>query len=46
MAASSAAKLSERELAVLTLLAQGLANQEIADRLCVTERTVSNKCWG
>ena len=34
--------LSERELEVLALLAEGLANQEIADRLIISERTVRN----
>lgn len=32
--------LTERELEVLKLVAQGLPNQEIADRLVVSERTV------
>jgi two-component system, NarL family, response regulator LiaR len=34
--------LSERELEVLELIAKGLANQEIADRLVISERTVRN----
>ncbi len=34
--------LSERELEVLELLAEGLSNQEIADRLVISERTVRN----
>ncbi|MGD8967643.1 MAG: response regulator transcription factor [Anaerolineae bacterium] len=32
--------LTEREVEVLTLVAQGLTNQEIADKLLVSERTV------
>jgi len=34
--------LSERELGVLKLVAQGSTNLEIADALCISERTVGN----
>lgn len=34
------APLTERELEILRLIAQGLTNQEIADRLTISERTV------
>jgi NarL family two-component system response regulator LiaR len=34
--------LTERELMILKLVAQGLTNQEIAERLVITERTVGN----
>jgi two-component system, NarL family, response regulator LiaR len=34
--------LSERELEVLRLIAEGLTNQEIADRLVISERTARN----
>jgi NarL family two-component system response regulator LiaR len=34
--------LTERELITLKLVAQGLTNQEIADRLVISERTVAN----
>lgn len=41
-AAASPDVLSEREKSVLTLLAQGLSNKDIAERLTITEGTVKN----
>jgi len=35
-------KLSKRETEILELLCEGLANKEIADRLCVEVHTVKN----
>jgi NarL family two-component system response regulator LiaR len=37
---SDTEQLTEREVEVLKLVAQGLPNKEIADRLVVSERTV------
>ncbi|MFN2242820.1 MAG: response regulator transcription factor, partial [Anaerolineae bacterium] len=34
--------LSEREREILRLVAQGLTNREIADRLCLAQGTVKN----
>jgi NarL family two-component system response regulator LiaR len=33
-------RLTEREIELLKLLAEGLSNQQIADQLCITIRTV------
>lgn len=38
----SADLLSERELQVLELIAAGLTNQDIAERLEISKRTVDN----
>ena len=38
----SPVSLSERELQVVDLVASGLANQEIAERLEISKRTVDN----
>jgi DNA-binding NarL/FixJ family response regulator len=35
--------LAEREVEILRLLAQGLSNQDIADRLVIAEKTVRNR---
>ena len=40
MAGASKTDLSPRELGVIRLVVDGLSNQEIADRLCVSPRTV------
>ncbi len=34
-------KLTEREKQVLTLIAEGLTGREIAERLCLSEKTVN-----
>lgn len=39
----AASELAERELDILRLLAKGLTNQEIADRLNLAEKTVRNR---
>jgi DNA-binding NarL/FixJ family response regulator len=40
--ASPAIVLSERELEIVNLIAEGLTNQQIADRLKIKKRTVDN----
>jgi DNA-binding CsgD family transcriptional regulator len=35
-------QLSERELEIIALVAEGLTNQEIADQLTISKRTVDN----
>lgn len=40
--ASSAIVLSERELEIVNLIAEGLTNQQIADQLEIKKRTVDN----
>ncbi len=42
-AAAPAAELTEREVQILRLLAQGATNQEIADELGLSEKTVRNR---
>jgi DNA-binding NarL/FixJ family response regulator len=39
----SESTLSERDEAILRLVAQGLSNQEIAERLFISEKTVRNR---
>lgn len=39
---SIAEALNERERAILKLLAHGLSNTDIAQRLCLSEETVKN----
>jgi pimeloyl-ACP methyl ester carboxylesterase/DNA-binding CsgD family transcriptional regulator len=39
-------ELSKRELEILLHLAQGLTNQQIAERLCISDKTVRNRITG
>ena len=41
--AATKPKLAERDLDILRLLAQGMSNQEIADKLAVAEKTIRNR---
>ncbi len=36
--------MTRREVEILELIAQGLSNREIADKLCVSENTVKTHC--
>ena len=42
-ASATASKLAERDLEILQLVAQGLSNQEVADKLFLAEKTVRNR---
>ena len=42
---SAESELAKRDVEILRLVAQGLTNQEIADRIAVTEKTVRNRLW-
>lgn len=44
-ASPTTAKLGKADLEVLALLAQGLSNQEIAERLYLSEKTVRNRLY-
>ena len=35
-------RLTPREISILELIAEGLTNREIADRLCLAEKTIKN----
>ena len=39
---SPASRLTPREISILELIAEGLTNREIADRLCLAEKTIKN----
>lgn len=43
--AEETVELAERDVEILQLLAQGLSNQEIGDRLSIAEKTVRNRLW-